>query len=440
MSKFQTSINIRLIILAGMVIAFLIPLQMITSLIEERSLSRDTASEEMSEKWGKNQSITGPILQIPYNVRIPNPLAKNSKEKWDYVTDYAYFLPDELDYSAELTTELRKRSIYETPLYLAKIKANGKFSAISSEEFPSDTTYIYYEDAKVIFNISDVKGLGGEIKFVWNGKKKNLLPGTKSNVFFSGLHAPIHLNSDDYAFQIDFDLKGSENLNFAPIGKVTKTNISADWKDPSFSGNILPKDRSITEQGFTAIWETNYFGRNYPQSFTSLDSTTAELILNSGSGVNLIQPIDYYHKIQRATKYGILLLVTSFSLFFLMEIFGGVILHPIQYLLIGSAMIVFYILNLSLSEHIGFLSAYCLASLAVTGLIGYYATSVLQSSKKGMITGIYYLLLYLFIYIILSSEEHALLLGSFALFIVVACLMHFTRKIDWYQFGKKTMS
>jgi inner membrane protein len=441
MSKFQTSINMRLLILGGMIIVFIIPLMMISSLIEERSSSRDIASDEIGEKWGKSQILVGPILQIPYNIRIPKSGSKNAQDKWDYMTDYAYFLPDEIAYQADLKTELRKRSIYETPLYSGQVKATGKFQSISESDFPMETTYIYMDDAKILFSISDVKGLGGEMKFNWGGKSKNLLPGTKSNYFPTGLHAPVvmDLDSKETTFQFTFDLKGSTSLTFVPIGKTTTISISADWKDPSFTGNILPKDRAITDTGFTAVWETSYFGRSYPQTFASMDESMAEMILSSGSGVDLILPVDYYHKIQRSTKYGLLILVTSFALFFLMEIFGGVVLHPIQYLLIGSAMIVFYILNLSLSEHIGFLSAYTLASFAVTSLIGYYTTNVLGNFKKGMMTSCYYLLLYVFMYVILASEDQALLLGSIALFAVLACVMHFTRKIDWYRFGNSTI-
>ncbi|TGL56492.1 cell envelope integrity protein CreD [Leptospira ognonensis] len=440
MSKFQTSINIRLMILGGMILAFLIPLLMISSLIEERSISRNAAADEMGDKWGKSQIIAGPILQIPYNMRIPKSGSANSKDKWDYVTEYAYILPEDIYYDANLKTELRKRSIYETPLYAGQIKISGKFRAIDTSDFPSETTYIYFEDAKVFLSLSDMQGLGGEMKFNWGGKNKNLLPGTRASYFPNGLHALVSLNTDsgETNFNLVFDLKGSSSLYFSPIGKNSKFTMTADWKDPSFAGNILPKERSITEEGFSAVWESSYFARSYPQHIMNMDESMSQLIFSSSSGVDLVLAVDYYHKIQRATKYGLLILVTSFAIFFLMEIFGGVILHPIQYLLIGSAMILFYILNLSLSEHIGFLPAYTVASLAVTGLIGYYAASVLKNQKKGMMTSIYYLILYTFLYIILASEEQALLLGSCALFAALAAIMHFTRKIDWYQFGKET--
>ncbi|PJZ46385.1 cell envelope integrity protein CreD [Leptospira brenneri] len=439
MSKLQTSVNLRLAILGGMVLLFIIPLVMVGSLIEERSASRNQAVAEVGEKWGSNQTLVGPILMIPYNVRTPKSGSTKEKDKWDYVTDYAYFLPDELDSVVDMKTELRKRSIYEIPLYTSKVKIVGKFSPILSSDFPLDTTYIYWDDARVLVSVSDLKGLGGEMKLSWAGKDKKFLPGTKSPSFHSGLNAPVLITeaTNSIPFEIQLEVKGSESFSVIPIGKKSKLAMSSDWKDPSFNGNLLPKDRSIDDTGFSAVWESSYFARSYPQVIHSMDTLILDTIMNSGYGVSLVIPVDHYLKMERSVKYGLLFIVTSFALFFLMEVFGGVLLHPIQYVLIGSAMVLFYVLNLSFSEHFGFLPAYILSTLAVTALIGYYAISVLKNKKKGIITGSYYLGLYSFLYVILASEEQALLLGSLALFMVLAAVMHFTRKVDWYQFGSK---
>ncbi|TGL44610.1 cell envelope integrity protein CreD [Leptospira perdikensis] len=439
MSKLQTSVNLRLAILGGMVLLFIIPLVMIGSLIDERSAARSQAVTEVGEKWGTNQTIVGPILMIPYNVRTPKSGSTKEKDKWDYVTDYAYFLPEELDSVVEMKTELRKRSIYEIPLYTSKMKITGKFSSILSSDFPIDTTYIYWDDVRLIVSVSDLKGLGGEMKLSLFGKDKKFLPGTRSSFFHSGLNAPVVITEtgNSIPFEIQMEIKGSESLSVIPVGKKSKLVMNSDWKDPSFNGNLLPKDRSIHDNGFSAVWESSYFARSYPQVIHSMDTLILDTILNSGYGVSLVIPVDHYLKMERSVKYGLLFIVTSFALFFLMEVFGGVLLHPIQYILIGSAMVLFYVLNLSFSEHLGFLPAYILSSLAVTGLIGYYAISVLKNKRKGLVTASYYLVLYSFLYVILASEEQALLLGSMALFMVLATVMHFTRKVDWYQFGLK---
>lgn len=437
MSKLISSVNLRLMILGVMVILFIIPLSMVGSLIEERNQSRMDAVSEVGEKWSQSQTLLGPILVIPYNIRIPKSGASQSKEKWDYVTEYAYFLPEELTYQVDLVTEQRKRGIYQIPLYTCKMNAKGKFSQLRSSDFPQDTTYIYWDDARLIVSVSDLKGLGGDLKLNWKGKEKTFSPGTKSSYFPSGMSLPVPLVESDESLQfaMNVSLKGSESFSIIPIGKKTMVMMDSNWKDPSFNGNLLPVDREVHETGFRSVWETSYFSRSYPQVIHSLDESIVNSIYNSAFGVSLFIPVDHYLKLERSIKYGLLFIVTSFTLFFLMEVFGGIVLHPIQYVLIGCAMIIFYVLNLSLSEHIGYLGAYMISSIAVTTLIGYYAMNVLQNRKKGIITGIYYMFLYAFLYIILASEDQALLLGSITLFVILSMVMHFTRKINWYQFG-----
>ncbi|MGV3665553.1 MAG: cell envelope integrity protein CreD [Leptospira bouyouniensis] len=440
MSKLISSVNIRLLILGVMVILFIIPLSMVGSLIEERNQSRLDAVSEVGQKWSQNQTLLGPVLVIPYNIRIPKSGTSQTKEKWDYITEYAYILPEELTYNVEMVTEERKRGIYQIPLYTNKINAKGKFAPVRISDFPMDTTYIYWEDVRLIVSVSDLKGLGGDLKLNWNGKEKFFTPGTKSNFFTSGMSLPIHLdeNIGFSNFNMDVSLKGSDTFSIIPIGKKTKMMMESNWKDPSFNGNLLPVDREIHETGFRSLWESSYFSRSYPQVIHALDESIVNSIYNSAFGVSLLIPVDHYLKLERSIKYGLLFIVTSFTLFFLMEVFGGIILHPIQYVLIGCAMIIFYVLNLSFSEHIGYLGAYMISSLAVTSLIGYYAIHVLQNRKKGIITSMYYLSLYSFLYIILASEDQALLLGSITLFTILALVMHFTRKINWYQFGLNT--
>ncbi|TGN13359.1 cell envelope integrity protein CreD [Leptospira ilyithenensis] len=440
MIKIQNSVNFRLVILGLMAIGFLIPLGLVGSLIGDRHRSSEEAVEEISSKWGGNQVIAGPFLVVPYNVRIPKSSNDNSKKiEWDYETHYTYFLPEEIRITGDLKSEIRKRSIYQAVLYNGEIQVDGKFKIPVEADFPSETSYIYWSDVRLVTSITDGKGLGKEIRFVWSGKEKNLQPGTESPYFPSGFHADLNLSERESSvkFQMHISLKGSESFSIVPVGKENTVQISSDWNDPSFEGNLLPKDRTITESGFNAVWESSYFGRNYPQIIRSMDANTAELILASANGVKLIIPADHYQKMERSVKYALLILVTSFTLFFLLEVFGGIILHPIQYLLIGSCMVVFYILNLSLSEHLGFVLSYSLASLAVSSLIGYYAASVLKNKKKGVLSGFFYICLYTFLYVVLSSEDQALLLGSIAVFVLLAIVMHFTRKIDWYSFGKE---
>ncbi|MCL8267818.1 cell envelope integrity protein CreD [Leptospira weilii] len=439
MFNIQSSIGLRILILAAMLAVFLIPIGLVSSLILERQSRAGEAVEEMGAKWGGKQKVSGPFLVVPYQILEEEKVYRNDKEVTVkiMVSREMYFLPEKLSLETHLNAEKRNRGIYDAVLYNGNLMFQGIFKQLSAFDFPEDTKKIFWEEAKVVVSISDAKGIGSDIELILAEKEKKFQPGASSTYFKSGLHSKINLLElrSPLTFQIKIPIQGSDSMNLIPLGKESKIQISSNWKDPSFEGNFLPKERNISENGFQATWESSYFSRNYPQEVS--ETETLEMIESSGYGVRLIVPVDHYLKLERSIKYSILFIAASFALFFLLEILGGKILHPLQYLMIGFAMIVFYVLNLSLSEHLGFVISYTVASLAVSSLIFYYATSVLQSKKRGLIAGVYYLGLYSFLYVVLSSEDYALLLGSVAVFVFLALLMHLTRKINWYSFGSK---
>ncbi|EMO15426.1 cell envelope integrity protein CreD [Leptospira santarosai] len=434
-----SSVSVRISILAVMLALFLIPISLVDSLIHERQERAADAAVEMSSKWGGKQTVAGPFLVIPYEVYKEKVRNEDGNEILVGENGEMYFLPETLDLEANLKAEKRKRGIYEAVLYNGNVKFRGNFKRPTVSDFPSNAKNIFWGEARVIVFIKDPKGIGSDVELSFGGKENIFQPGGSSSQHFgSGLHFktnPLESKSSLVAFQIKIPIQGSDSMNLVPLGKESKIRISSNWKDPSFEGDLLPKERNITENGFQAVWESSYFSRNYPQVISSHETTTLNAIGDSGYGVRLIVPVDHYLKLERSVKYATLFIAASFVLFFLLEIFGGKILHPLQYLMIGFAMVIFYVLNLSLSEHIGFAFSYTVASASVSGLIAYYATSVLQSKKRGLIAGGYYFGLYSFLYVILSSEDYALLLGSIAIFVFLALLMYLTRKINWYSFG-----
>ncbi|EMO33197.1 inner membrane protein CreD [Leptospira santarosai str. HAI821] len=433
-----SSVSVRISILAVMLALFLIPISLVDSLIYERQERAAGSAEEMSSKWGGKQTVAGPFLVIPYEVHKEKVRNEDGNEILVGENGEMYFLPETLDLEADLKAEKRKRGIYEAVLYNGNVKFRGNFKRPTVSDFPNNTKNIFWGKARVIVSVTDPKGIGSDVELFFGGKENIFQPGSSSRHFNSGLHFktnPLESKSSLLAFQIKIPIQGSDSMNLVPLGKESTIRISSNWKDPSFEGNLLPKERNITENGFQAFWESSYFSRNYPQVISSHDTRTLSTIGNSGYGVRLIVPVDHYLKLERSVKYATLFIAASFVLFFLLEIFGGKILHPLQYLMIGFAMVIFYVLNLSLSEHIGFAFSYTVASASVSGLIAYYATSVLQSKKRGLIAGGYYFGLYSFLYVILSSEDYALLLGSIAIFVFLALLMYLTRKINWYSFG-----
>ncbi|UVD72012.1 cell envelope integrity protein CreD [Leptospira borgpetersenii] len=440
MFKIQSSVSFRVLILGIMLGLLLIPINLVGSLVFERQERAGEAVGEMSSKWGGKQEMAGPFLVIPYQAleeeKREDEHGKETRAQVD-VFKKMYFLPEKLQLETDLKAEKRKRGIYEAVLYHGNVKFQGNFKQPSVSDFPMNTKKIFWAEATMVVVVNDAKGIGNDVKLFLAEKEKTFQPGSSSEHFTSGLHSKMNLLDFKFplTFQIQIPIQGSDSIGLIPLGKETKIQISSNWKDPSFEGSLLPKERSISENGFQATWESSYFSRNYPQVISSEERSTLGTILSSGLGVRLIVPVDHYLKLDRSIKYAILLIAASFALFFLLEIFGGKILHPFQYLMIGFVMVVFYVLNLSLSEHLGFIFSYAIASLAVSGLIFYYATSILQSKKRGFIAGGFYFGLYSFLYVILSSEDYALLIGSVVVFASLAFFMHLTRKINWYSFG-----
>ncbi|TGJ99326.1 cell envelope integrity protein CreD [Leptospira semungkisensis] len=439
MSKLKTSVSIRVLILGTMLIGFVIPLSMMSGLVSERQERSREAVQEINSKWGGSQRIAGPFLVVPYKLEKIKNDKEQGEEEVDSESGEIYILPETLTVNSDLKAEKRKRSIFETVLFTGDFKMEGSFKSPTLTDFPARTKKILWSQSRVILSVLDPKGIGKDVKFNLAGKEMILQPGSSSNFFPAGLHTKFVTKegSDHFSFSIEIPLKGSDWIYVVPTGKTSTIKMSSDWKDPSFVGSILPNERSVTENGFQAVWESSYFARNYPQVIQYMNDSYVDSIISSAYGVSLIIPADQYLKSERSLKYAILFLAASFTLFFLLEIFGGKILHPLQYLMIGVAMLVFYILNLSLSEHIGFNWAYVCASISVSALISYYAGSVLQDKKRGYLAGGYFTILYTFLYVILASEENALLLGSLAIFFVLAGFMHLTRNVDWYSFGAK---
>jgi inner membrane protein len=234
------------------------------------------------------------------------------------------------------------------------------------------------------------------------------------------------------AFSLDIKLKGSELLYFTPVGRTTEVNMTSSWKDPAFDGQYLPDTSDISGKGFSAWWKVMQVSRNYPQCWA--DGTYD--LASSSFGVRLIQPTDNYAKSERSVKYAILFIALTFTVFFFLEILQRKQVHPLQYILVGFALCIFYTLLLSISEYTGFNAAYIIAGSATVALIGLYVWSIF---KKGRIALGFTLALgglYAYIFILIQLQDYALLFGSIGLFIIIAILMFYSRKIDWYNSGK----
>ena len=256
----------------------------------------------------------------------------------------------------------------------------------------------------------------------------------KYNGFQSGVRLPVEIDTSkqELGFNFDLDLNGSHALTFGPIGKMTIVNLESSWNSPSFMGSFLPDEHVVNKAGFSASWKILDLNRNYPQSWLG----DKHDLLQSTFGLELMQPVNEYAKNTRAAKYTLLVISLTFLMFFFFEVINKQHVHPMHYILVGLAISIFYILLLSLSEHVGFNMAYILSTWAIIGLIGTYSTSILNSKKLVVVQGVMLLSLFGFIFVILQLEDYALLAGSIGLLIVLAIVMYFSRNIDWNNFSK----
>ncbi|MFH1320435.1 MAG: cell envelope integrity protein CreD [Bacteroidota bacterium] len=432
----RNSITIRLITIGILIFILLIPVAMIENLIREREYRRDDAIREVCSKWGERQTIKGLVLTVPYYVYTKvYDKDDNIKYKLIKTTEYAHFLPDELNIEGLIQPEVRYRGIYEVIVYNSEIKLTGLFSAPDFEEWDITSNNIIWKDAFISLGLSDLRSIQENAELIWNGTGINFNPGVETNdVIGSGIHAKVPVNCPDttgssYEFSLTLNFNGSSELNFTPLGKETNVTLTSNWPDPSFDGAFLPDEREITKDGFAAKWNVLHLNRSYPQKFRGSISGIDE----SGFGVNLLMPVDEYQKSTRAAKYAVLFITLTFLVFFFIQVLNQVRIHPIQYILVGLALCVFYTLLISLSEHIRFNVSYLVASISIIALITAYARSLFKRDLLTTLMALILIILYGFIYTIIQLQDYALLMGSIGLFIVLAIVMYLSRNIDWYS-------
>lgn len=439
----KSKVLVKGLIISFLVLLLIIPTLYVQNIIEEREQRQKEAISEVSSKWAANQVVTGPIIVLPYWQTDNDTSEKKIRSK-----HFAYFLPDELSVKAVVVPKEKYRGIYKVMLYNSVINMSGSFKEIILQQLNILPDDVIWNEAFVKFNISDVKGLNEELVLNWNRQQFNLSPQSfEDRLGSNGLTATIPLNGIDELKNIDFsfqlDLNGSEQLLFTPVGKSTSVSLESKWPHPSFTGDILPQSSQVQDSGFTATWKSMAHTRAFPQQWKDdayvLGNTDRNydalnrnrFITSSAFGAALFVPVNSYQKIMRSVKYAVLCIVLTFSAFFLIETTNKRSVHPFQYGLIGLALILFYILLLSFSEYIGFNISYTIASIATIALIGWFAKSILSSNRLSGILSLILVLMYTYVFTILQLQDYSLLFGSIGLFITLAVIMYFSRKIQW---------
>lgn len=430
----NSSVTLKLMIITIISLLLLIPSSMINHIIYERESLNWEAITEVSAKWAGQQQLTGPVLTIP----LLYEMVEEGEVK--LITHYLNILPDELKIEGDILPEKLRRGIYEVAVYKSKLNFSGRFT-INPKFDQNYLRAIRYDEAFLTFGISDLRGIEEEIIFNWGEQVLDVEPGVNAaSLFQSGISMALpDLEVDlqgEIAFNFDLKLQGSQNLSFIPLGSTTDVHLRSDWSSPSFNGNFLPDQREISDEGFEASWKVLQLNRNFPQSW--MNNSQVQAINKTAFGVDLLLPLDDYQKSMRSVKYGIMTIALTFLTFFLIEILNKKRIHPFQYILVGLALCLFYILLVSISEHTDFNAAFLVSSSAVVSMITLYSATIFKKRKLTILLLVILTGVYSFLFVTLQMGDYALLLGSLGLTAILAATMYFTRNINWYQVNTET--
>lgn len=447
----QISTTFRMGIVGFLIIILLIPLAFIKDLIRERKQRQNEVVSEINETWGEEVQLYGPIVKIPYYLFTESTITDRKTKKVQTVTEkttkHAYFFPDRLDVHGDIQSETKSRGIYTTAVYTTNISIEGSFNMpnIGALEIPNKD--IQWEKAQVIMETTNLKGINDAVEinlndislafesnFNKNLNNKSILNeyGTyESQQVYSietkSFNAKELFKNGNVNFKMSYNASGSHGFQIIPIGKETSMHLTSNWKDANFMGEYLPYNPDkITDNGFDAHWKVLQMNRPFSQQFKSLPDLD-----DFSFGVEFFIPVDDYQQNERTAKYGYLMIALTFLLFFLIQTLSKIYIHPFQYLMIGLALVIFYTLLISISEHSDFTKAYVIAAIAVIGLITLYSKSIMKNWKFPLFIGLSLSILYGFIFVIIQLENYALLVGSIGLFVILAIVMYASRKIDW---------
>lgn len=439
----KTSITARMLMVGFLVIILLIPLSFINTLITERAYRQSDVVNEINEKWGENVLVYGPILKIPYKTytetKTYNEKTKTFFTETETHIKHAYIFPEALNADVNVDSKTLNRGNFESAVFTTTMDFSGHY-------IPTDLTAkgiknedLIWDKATVILKTSNLKGIKSEMLLKLNQNtyafQTNFNENTTKNsdhldVLESGFINPTDLSSKNNApFSLSMAFNGSKQIELIPIGKTTTMNMASNWADPSFIGNYLPNDetKTITKDSFNADWKVLHINRAFSQQHLNKIPNLNKFAF----GTKFMVMVDEYQKSERSAKYGFLVIGLTFLIFFLIQTLSKISIHPFQYLMIGLALIMFYTLLVSISEHSNFLKAYLIAGSSVIVLITLYSKSILKTLKFPLFIGVSLSALYAFIYVIIQLENYALLVGSVGLFLILTIVMYVSRKIDW---------
>jgi inner membrane protein len=436
------SVTIKSLVITALTVLMLWPLELVQSLVSERQARQHQAYDVIAAGFGGSQILGAPILSVDTQDRsvVEDALSRKRTVTWAPGASI-HVLPDDVRITTDVAVEVRSKGIYSVPVYVSKVVITGAFKpdAIAGLFASNDDTRLLAATAAVQMPVSGVKFLRTLTRFEVAGRALRATSGQVAG--FAALSAPIDLYTIDRTvplpFRLEFDVAGSDSLHFLPLGSNTTVTARVAWPHPDFDGAFLPISHTRSTESFSANWQILELNRAVPQTWRGTEVSNTAL-LDTAFGVRLFQPSDIYTQNYRAVRYGILFIAITFVCFFTWEhLARGLRLHPMQYLLVGLALATFYLLLLALSEHVGFGLSYALAAAALVALITTYIGGATTNRRTAMGIGAGLTASYGVLYVILLSEDDALLFGSLLLFAILAALMLATRRLDWAKVGRE---
>ncbi len=428
---------VKVVLVGILSLLLLVPLLMLQSLVGEREQRKSDTEAEIMQSWGGPQTVAGPILTVPWISR-----SRDANGKPVETLEAEHFLPQTLAVDGSLLPESRARGMYQVTVYGARLAVHGTFGRPEFRGIRVDPADILWDQASLSVELPDMRSLQERVPLAWGQEKLEFHSGKGSIGMFagemradlSGLAArgwPERVPSSGIPFAFALSLHGGDSISFLPLGDETRVRLHSPWPSPTFNGSFLPVRRTLGSAGFDAEWRVISMARAYPQQWTNGD-VEPQALVTTGFGVSLMTPVDTYLKVTRALKYGLLFLVLPFCTLFLFEVFSRRRIHPLQYLLVGLADCVFYLLLLSLAEHLSFELAYGIGAAACAILVTSYTVAVVRS-RAGVVMLPVLAAAYGFLALVLSSEDNALLMGAVGLFLLLGTVMFLTRRVDWYR-------
>lgn len=429
---------LKLLAISILAVGFLVPLALIWGVVTERARYRDRVAEDVAKSTARRQDLVGPLLVIRTKEQRVFQLS-DGKRSTRIDDREQLILPDSLVVGGSVSVEERRKGIYRVPLYRAALRFDAGFTVPERFSVAPDAELVGEPEAFVVFRLADARGLRTLPVMTADGKPLEVGSAPGTGWLAAGVAGTMGAPRAGATLAVGADLEfmGTERLALAPVGATTRIALDSDWPHPGFEGGFLPDAHEIGGEGFSARWRLSRFATGVEQAIQRSGPDPAKGLEGREVAIRFVQPVDVYQQTERAMKYGMLFVALTFMVFFLFEILRGLSIHPVQYALCAAALAVFFLLVLSLSEHVPFGAAYAIAGAACVGLITVYVAHVLRSASRSIVLAGLLSAMYGVLYVILLAEDYALLLGSMLLFGALAALMLLTRRVDWYRAGQR---